>query len=71
MFAVDPATAAAIRRVLREEGELAAIVEVRRHFPALTSNARALECARIIAGWRTPADPAASAIVAPPGRHRP
>ena len=32
-------------------GELAAAVEVRRHFPGIFSTAQARECARIIAGW--------------------
>ncbi len=36
MFAVDEATAEAIRRALREGGELSAVVELRRHVPLLT-----------------------------------
>ena len=35
MFAVDEADAAAIRRVFTEEGELSAIVELRRRFPGV------------------------------------
>jgi hypothetical protein len=37
MFAVDEADAAAIRRVFTEEGELSAIVELRRRFPGVGS----------------------------------
>jgi len=35
MFAVDEADVAAIRRVFTEEGELSAIVELRRRFPGV------------------------------------
>jgi hypothetical protein len=52
MFAVDQPTTDSIRRVLQDDGELSAIAEMRRHFPALTSNAAALQCARVIAGWQ-------------------
>ena len=51
MFAVDEATAAAIRRVYEESGELSAVVEFRRHFPLIADNARARECVRMIASW--------------------
>jgi len=51
MFAVDEATAEAIRRAYDEGGELSGIVEFRRHFPLITDNAKAAECVRIIAGW--------------------
>jgi len=40
MFCVDEATAEAIRRVFDEEGELSAVLELRRHFPLITDNAR-------------------------------
>ncbi len=60
MFCVDEATAEAIRRVFDEEGELSAVLELRRHFPLITDNARGRECVRIIAGWR-PASPPAEA----------
>jgi len=46
MFCIDEATAAAIRRVFDEEGELSAVLELRRHFPLLTDNARGRECGR-------------------------
>src|SRR3954451_25384204 len=51
MFSVDEATAAAIRRAYDEGGELAGAVEFKRHFPLISDNAKARECARIIAGW--------------------
>lgn len=35
MFCVDEETAAAIRRVFNEDGELSAVVELRRHFPLI------------------------------------
>ena len=52
MFCVDEPTAEAIRRVFHEDGELSAVVELRRHFPAITDMARGRECVRAIAGWR-------------------
>jgi len=52
MFSVSDAEAAAIRAVYERRGELAAAVEVRRHFPGIFSTAQARECARIIAGWK-------------------
>src|SRR3954454_22350721 len=51
MFMVDEPAAEAIRRAYEEGGELAGIVEFKRHFPLITDNAKARECARIIAGW--------------------
>ena len=56
MFTVDEATAAAIRHAAEDGGELAGVVELRRHFPLITDNADARRCVRVIAGWR-PADP--------------
>ena len=41
MFVVDEETAAAIRRAWEEGGELAGVVELRRHFPLITDNAQA------------------------------
>jgi hypothetical protein len=52
MFVVDEATAEAIRRSLDEGGELSAVVELRRHFPAITDNTEARRCVRIIASWQ-------------------
>ena len=43
MFSVTEAEAAAIRRVFEEEGELSAMIELRRHFPGITDNAKARE----------------------------
>ena len=51
MFCVDEATAAAIRRAYEEEGELSAVVELRRHFPGIADNANARLCVRTIASW--------------------
>ena len=60
MFCVDEATAESIRRALVEDGDLFAIVEFRRHFPLITDHGKALECARIIAGWGAARPPAAA-----------
>jgi hypothetical protein len=60
MFAVDEATAAAIRNALQQGGELSAVAELRRCFPLITDNAEARRCVRIIAEWKPlpPAKPA-------------
>ncbi len=58
MFCVDEATAESIRRAFHDEGELSAVLELRRHFPLITDNARGRECVRIIAGWRPMPPPA-------------
>jgi len=52
MFAVDPAVADAIRQAFQERGELAAIVELRRHFPLFESNEQARSCVLAIASWK-------------------
>ena len=52
MFAVDEQTAEAIRRAFNENGELAAVVELRRHFPLIEDNEQARACVRTIAGWK-------------------
>jgi hypothetical protein len=52
MFSVDEATAAAIRQVFEESGELSAAVELRRRFPGITDNGAARLCVRAIAGWK-------------------
>jgi hypothetical protein len=52
MFVVSEAEAAAIRTIFDQRGELSASVELRRLFPAITDNAQARECARIIASWK-------------------
>jgi hypothetical protein len=51
MFMVTEAEAAAIRRVYEENGEFAAAIELRRHFPGIRDNANARLCARTIASW--------------------
>ena len=53
MFAVSDEAAAAIRTAYEQAGELSAALEVRRLFPGITDNAKARECARTIAGWKT------------------
>ena len=65
MFTVDDATAKAIRLAYEEGGELAAVIEFRRHFPLIHDNELARSCARIIAGW-TPVSPKDNAV--PPAR---
>ena len=58
MFTVTETEAAVIRRVFEEEGELSAMIEVRRLFPGIPDNVQARDCARTIAGWRpVPAAP--------------
>ena len=52
MFVVTEEAAAAIRTAYEQEGELSAAVEVRRLFPGITDNAKALSCARTITGWK-------------------
>ena len=52
MFTVDEPTAEAIRRACEDGGELAGIVELRRHFPLISDNADARLCVRAITGWK-------------------
>jgi hypothetical protein len=51
MFVITEADAAVIRAVFNQEGELSAVIELRRRFPGVTDNAKARACARSIAGW--------------------
>jgi hypothetical protein len=51
MFAVDEATAEAIRRAWHEGCELSAIVEFKRHFPLISDHAKARICVRAILSW--------------------
>lgn len=55
MFVIPDADAVAIRAVFAEEGELSAVIELRRRFPGVIDNAKARACARTIAGWTPPA----------------
>ena len=52
MFVVDEPTAAAIRKAYLESGELAAVAELRRHFPGIVDNENARLCVRTIASWQ-------------------
>jgi len=52
MFLVDEATAEAIRHAWHEGGDLAGVVELRRHFPLITDHARARSCVHAIVGWQ-------------------
>ena len=61
MFTVDEPTAEAIRRAVEDGGELAGVVELRRHFPLITDNASARRCVRVIAGWTPLGDPSRAA----------
>ena len=60
MFTVDEPTAEAIRRAVDDGGELAGVVELRRHFPLLADNAHARRCVQMIAGWQPRAGQAQS-----------
>jgi hypothetical protein len=71
MFAVDETAAAAIRRVFTEEGELSAIVELRRRFPGVGPGLKARECVRIITGWTPPPEPADRVVPLRPRRSSP
>lgn len=52
MFVVSEADAAAIRTAWEQRGELAAVVELQRLFPAVRDHSRAAVCAATIAGWK-------------------
>ena len=51
MFVVDQANADAIRCAWHEGGELAGVVELRRHVPLITDPTRARSCVHAIVGW--------------------
>lgn len=61
MFVVSESDATAIRTAWEQGGELAAVVELRRLFPAVRDNTRAAVCAATIAGWKPRTRPDASA----------
>jgi hypothetical protein len=52
MFAIDEATAAAIRTAFDRGGELSAVAELRRHYPGIKDNEQARACVRTIASWK-------------------
>lgn len=52
MFTVEAAAAEAVRRAYEESGELAAVVEFRRHFPLIQDGEHARSCVRMIASWK-------------------
>ena len=52
VFTVDELTAEAVREAYEESGELAGVVELRRHFPSITDNTDAARYVRTIAGWK-------------------
>ena len=52
MFAIDQATADAIRQAYEKSGELAAIVELRSYFPLFENNEHARSCVRSIVSWK-------------------
>ena len=66
MFAVDEATAAAIRAAFDRRGELSAVVELRRHCPGIADNEQARACVRTIASWKPlPPKPPRARRIAP------
>jgi hypothetical protein len=69
-----PGSAAAIRAVYDQEGELSAAIELRRLFPGITDNAKARAHARTIAEWQPLSKPVggdqAEAKARTPGERR-
>jgi hypothetical protein len=70
MFVVTEADAAAIRSIFEQEGELSAAIALRRRFPGITDNTRALECARSIVGWTPPSAQSAQVVRLRPRKDR-
>jgi len=68
MFTVDEPTAEAIRRAVEGGGELAGVVELRRHFPLIADNAHARRCVQVIVGWAPLADHSRSRTKTGPAR---
>jgi hypothetical protein len=62
MFLITEADADAIRAIFSQEGELSAAIELRRRFPGITDNAKALTHVRTIAGWKPRPSPPCSVI---------
>jgi hypothetical protein len=57
MFVVSEEAAAAIRSAYEQDGERAAAIELRHHFPGVVDNLQARECVRASAGWTSPRVP--------------
>lgn len=53
MFCVGPDVAAAVQTAFHENGEWAAVAELRRYFP-IQDNERAIAAVRSIASWSVP-----------------
>ena len=53
MFTVDQPRAEAIRRAYEDDGELAGVVELRRHYPLLADSTYPRLCVRATASWRS------------------
>jgi hypothetical protein len=70
MFVVTEDEAAAIRAAFEQGGEFAAAIELRRHFPGITDNAQARDCAQTIAGWKPLALPPRRPARLRPGKRR-
>jgi hypothetical protein len=70
MFLVDEATADAIRRAWNEQGELAAIAELKRHFVGISDHANALRCVHSIVSWVRLPEPNEKAKQVRERRHR-
>ena len=60
MFTVSDQDAAAIRAAFHDEGELSAIIEIRRRYPGVGDRDQARECVRTIAGWEPLPGPSAT-----------
>lgn len=54
MFTVSATEATSIRTAFEEQGQLSAMIELRRLFPGIRDNVDARRIVRVIAGW-TPA----------------
>jgi hypothetical protein len=68
MFVVSEADAAAIRDIFEREGELSAVIEMRRRFPGISDNANAREHVRTIAGWTSLSEPMTPVTQMHPGK---
>lgn len=64
MFFVDEVTAAWVRHVFGEDGELSAVIELRRRCPLIAGDEDARSCVRAIVGRHSPSseEPAARRV---------